>query len=123
MKLTKELKVVILGSTLVLVVPSVCSVAFVGVGMSVNDVQTLDLSKTEEPPPIATLAEFERIREGMSRQEVITIVGAPGVAAAEEGGDGDGQTGVTVWQNSDASHMSVTFENGQLVSKAQLYLK
>ncbi|MCP5055490.1 MAG: DUF3862 domain-containing protein [bacterium] len=121
MKFTKELKLVILGATTVLMVPSVCAVTLVSVGMSVNDVQTQDLSKTEDPPPIATLAEFERIREGMSHQEVIAIVGDPGVAAAPEGGDG--QTSVTVWQNSDASHMNATFENGQLVKKAQLYLK
>lgn len=123
MKLSRETKIVILAATMVLMVPSVCSVAFVGVGMSVNDVQTQDLAKTEDPPPIATLAEFERIREGMSHQEVVAIVGDPGVAATPEGGDGDGKTSVTVWQNSDASHMNATFENGQLVNKAQLYLK
>ncbi|MCP3984583.1 MAG: DUF3862 domain-containing protein [bacterium] len=122
-KLAKEMKLLILGTTLVMLVPSVCAVILVGVGMSVNDVETQDLNKAEDPPPIVTLAEFEQLREGMSIQEVVAIVGAPGVVSASGGNDANGQTRMSVWQNSDASHMNVTFENGQLVTKAQLYLK
>ncbi len=74
-KLSKELKLVIAGTLLVLIVPSVCSVVTIGIGMVANDVKTQDLGKGEDPPPIVTLAEFEQIEIGMSYREVVDILG------------------------------------------------
>ena len=126
-KLDKETVVVLLGATLVLMVPSVCALTIVRVGMNVNDVQTQDLDKAEDPPPIVTLAEFGQIRENMSYQQVVDLIGDPGIVAAPstapENDAGDVETRMHVWQNSDASNMSATFQNDRLVKKAQLYLK
>ena len=118
---------VILGAFMVLIVPSVCALAVVNVGMSVNDIELQDLEKGPDPPPIVTLAEFERIETSMSYQEVVDVIGDPGFvaapSAAPESDDGDVETSMYVWQNSDASNMNAIFRNGQLVRKAQLYLK
>ncbi|MDP6073779.1 MAG: DUF3862 domain-containing protein [Myxococcota bacterium] len=124
-KLSKELKLVIAGTLLVLIVPSVCSVVTIGIGMVANDVKTQDLGKGEDPPPIVTLAEFEQIEIGMSYREVVDILGEPGVVIAPpaEAGAREVETIRYVWQNSDVSNMKATFENGQLTGKAQLYLK
>ncbi|MBW2268983.1 MAG: DUF3862 domain-containing protein [Deltaproteobacteria bacterium] len=123
-KLSREMTLVLAGAVLVMVVPSVCAVMSVGVGMHVNDVQTQDLGKGEDPPPIVTLAEFEQIETGMSYREVVEILGEPGVAiapsAVPEGGGGAIRY---VWQNSDVSNMRATFQNDQLAKKSQLYLK
>jgi hypothetical protein len=118
---------VVLGATLVLLVPSLCALAVVGAGTALNDVEVLDLQKGEDPPPIVTLAEFEQIERSMSYQEVVDIVGDPGVVivppTALESDDGDAATSMYLWTNSDASNMKVTLENDQLVTKAQLYLE
>lgn len=126
-KPSKEMMLVILGTTLVLLMPSICAVTSVGVGMFVNDVQTQDLDKPEDPPPIVTLAEFERIEIGMSYREVVDILGDPGVVIAPppaaESGDGDVEARKYLWQNSDVSNVRITFENDQLSKKSQVYLK
>jgi hypothetical protein len=112
---------------MVLIVPSVCALAVVNVGMTVNDIELQDLEKGPDPPPIVTLAEFERIQTSMSYQEVVDVIGDPGFvaapSAAPESDDGDVETSMYVWQNSDASNMNAIFRNDQLVKKAQLYLK
>lgn len=116
--------IVVLGATLVLLVPSLCSLAVVGAGTSLNDIEVLDLDKGPDPPPIVTLAEFAQIETSMSYQEVVDIIGDPGIViAASEGGDGDAETSMVVWKNSDASNMKITLQKDQLVTKTELYLK
>ncbi len=126
-KFGSEKSLVIWGAMLVLVVPSLFALSLIAVGMSVFDVETQDLQKREDPPPIVTLAEFEQIEERMSYQEVVDIIGDPGIVTAPstvlESDTGDVETSVYVWQNSDASNMNATFQNNQLFRKAQLYLK
>lgn len=127
MKLGKEMLLVILGATTVLMIPSVCALTVVGVGMSVNDIELQDLDKGPDPPPIVTLAMFEQIETSMSYQEVVDLIGDPGIVAAPstapESDAGDVETSMYIWQNFDASNMNATFQNDQLVKKAQLYLK
>lgn len=126
-KFGSEKSLVIWGAMLVLVVPSLFALSLIAVGMSVFDVETQDLQKREDPPPIVTLAEFEQIEERMSYQEVVDIIGDPGIVTAPstvlESDTGDVETSVYVWQNSDSSNMNATFQNNQLFRKGQLYLK
>jgi hypothetical protein len=99
----------------------------VGVGTIAYDIKTQSLAIREDPPPIVTLMEFEQIELGMSYQEVVDILGDPGFVIvpprAPEGGDGDFDATNYVWQNSDFSNMSATFQDDQLAKKSQLYLK
>ena len=118
-KIGKDKALLLLAAFGVLIVPSACALTLVGVAMSVNDIEMQDTDAVAEPPPIVTLAEFEQIETQMSYQEVVDLIGAPGI----EGDAGDNETRVHVWQNSDASHMRATFRNGQLINKAQLYLR
>ena len=118
-----EKVLVFLGATLVLIVPSVCSLVFVDVGTSLNGIELQELGRGEDPPPIVTLAEFEQITKSMSYQEVIDVIGDPGFEAAPKRDAGDVESSLYVWRNSDASHMKATFRNGRLVDKAQMYLE
>lgn len=73
-------------------------------------------------PPIVTLAEYEQIREGMTYGEVIAVIGSPG----EELSRSDMAGYVTVmysWSNANGSNMNAMFQNGRLVTKAQLGLR
>ena len=68
--------------------------------MFVNDVQTQDLGKGADPPPIVTLMESEQIKMGTGYLEVVDILGDPGV-----------------------SNLRATLQNDQLAERSQLYLK
>ena len=123
----RETVIVILGATLILVVPGVCGVALVGLGSFAYDIQIQSLEKVGDAPPIVTLAEFEQIRRSMSYREVVEVIGDPGIAidpsTALQGTDGDAGTSRYVWQNSNASNMKATFQDGQLLKKSQLFLE
>jgi hypothetical protein len=126
-KFGSERSLVMWGTILVLMVPSVSALVLIGLGMFVYDVETLDLAKPEDAPPIVTLAEFDQIEKSMSYQEVVDIIGDPGFVTAPsavlESDAGVVETRIYVWQNSDSSNMNATFQNDQLFTKAQLYLK
>ncbi len=115
---------VILGTLSVLIVPGVCGVALVGLGSFVNDIEVND---PEAAPPIVTLAEFEQVETSMSYQEVIGVIGDPGIAITSsttvEGTDGNGETSRYIWKNDDASYMKATFRDDQLLTKSQLFLE
>jgi hypothetical protein len=123
----RETAIVILGATLILVVPGVCGVTLVGLGSFAYDIQIQRLEEVEDVPPIVTLAVFEQIRRGMSYREVVEVIGDPGVAidpsTAVEGTDGAAGTSRYVWQNSDASNMKAIFQDDQLLKKSQLFLE
>ncbi len=120
----KEKLMMILGTISVLIVPGVCGVALVGLGSFVNDIEVND---PESAPPIVTLAEFEQVETSMSYQEVIGVIGSPGVAMTPsktvEGTDGNGETSRYIWKNDDASYMKATFRDDQLLTKSQLFLE
>ena len=127
MKLSREMVIVLACATVFLMVPSVCAVLSVEFVTSAYDVETQDLAKGEDPPPIVTLAEFDRTELGMSYQGVVDILGAPGVMIvpppAPEGEHGGVGMTQYVWQNSDFSNMRATFQDDQLAKKSQLYLR
>ena len=122
--MNKEKLMVILGTISVLVVPGVCGVALVGLGSFVNDIEVND---PKSAPPIVTLAEFEQVGTSMSYQEVIGVIGNPGITMTPpttvEGTDGNGETSRYIWKNGDASYMKATFRDDQLLRKSQLFLE
>ena len=122
--MAKEKLMLILGTISVLIVPGACGVALVGLGSFVNDIEVND---PEAAPPIVTLAEFEQVETSMSYQEVIGVIGNPGIAITSsttvEGTDGNGETSRYIWKNDDASYMKATFRDDQLLTKLQLFLE
>ncbi len=125
--MSKEMVIVVLGATLLLVVPGVCGVALVGVGSFVHDIEAQSLEEVVLPPPIVTLAEFEQITSSMSYREVVAVIGDPGIAidppTTVKATDGDSETTSYAWQNSDASNMKATFQHDRLLKKSQLFLE
>jgi hypothetical protein len=73
-------------------------------------------------PPIVTLAEYEQVREGMTYEEVTSVIGAAGQELSRS--DLAGYTTVMYsWANSNGSNMNSMFQNGRLVNKAQFGLR
>jgi hypothetical protein len=73
------------------------------------------------PPPIVTKAEYDQIREGMTYEQVRSIIGAPGEEISRS--DLAGFTTVMYsWTNANGSNMNAMFQNNRLVNKAQFGL-
>jgi len=73
-------------------------------------------------PPIVTLTQYERIREGMTYAEVTAVIGTAGQELSRS--DLAGYTTVMYsWTNSNGSNMNAMFQNGKLVNKAQFGLR
>lgn len=74
------------------------------------------------PPPIVTQAQYDRILNGMSYQQVRNIIGTGGEELSRS--DIAGMTTVMYsWTNSNGSNMNAMFQNGRLVNKAQFGLR
>ncbi|HSU17650.1 MAG TPA: DUF3862 domain-containing protein [Longimicrobium sp.] len=73
------------------------------------------------PPPVVTAAEFAMIQDGMTYQQVVGIIGAPGdqLSASSIAGY---RTVMYSWTNSNGSNMNAMFQNGKLIQKAQFGL-
>ena len=74
------------------------------------------------PTPLVTKAEFLRLEEGMSYEEVVRIIGAPGELKASSDLAGI-KTVMYGWSNTDGSNTNAMFQQGKLVSKAQFGLE
>jgi hypothetical protein len=75
-------------------------------------------SPTSPPPPKVTMAEYNRVIEGMSYDKVVQVVGARGVELSSS--DFAGFRSVMYqWTNSDGSGMTAMFQNEVLLSKSQ----
>lgn len=76
-------------------------------------------------PDVVTRANYDEIKTGMSYSEVVDIIGSEGDEAASTSMEGvEGvmpsiTTKIYSWQNSDGSNMNVTFQNDEMISKAQ----
>jgi hypothetical protein len=76
-----------------------------------------------------TLAEYNTVADGMTYEMVCTIIGSQGVESASnfmEGVPGVMESVKTVmysWQNENGSNMTATFQNGNMVMKAQFGLE
>lgn len=71
--------------------------------------------------PVVTLAEYERISEGMTYAEVTAIIGEPGEELSRSHLAGY-TTVMWSWSNADGSNMNAMFQNDGLITKAQLGL-
>jgi hypothetical protein len=72
--------------------------------------------------PVVTMAEFNRLRVGMSYEEVVRVVGAQGELMSSS----DLATNKTVvysWENDDASNMNATFRGDEMIQKEQFRLE
>ena len=72
------------------------------------------------PPPVGlTLQTFNQIQNGMSYQQVASILGSPGTQSAETNLGGYDDT-IYMWTaNGGLANANVEFQNGVVVSKAQ----
>jgi hypothetical protein len=73
------------------------------------------------PPPVVTRAHYAQISEGMSYERVRGIIGNSGeeVSRATLAGH---TTIMYQWMNANGSGMNAMFQNGRLVTKAQMGL-
>ena len=68
-------------------------------------------------PPIVTLAEYEQLREGISYEEAVRIIGDEGEELSRSDIAGY-STVMYMWTNAGGSNMNAMFQNGELVTKA-----
>ena len=73
-------------------------------------------------PPLATRAQYERLKPGMDADGIVRTVGSLGEPAAAEEIEGRPRQTLT-WINPDGSTLSVVLEQGLLVSKAEERLR
>src|SRR5262249_52917324 len=69
----------------------------------------------------STRADLGRISEGMTYEQVVSIIGSPGelLISNEIGGI---KTLTYSWKNANGSNINAIFQNGKLIQKAQLGL-
>jgi hypothetical protein len=76
--------------------------------------------------PIVTKAKFDKIKNGMKREEVEKIIGGPGEVLSESGSEGDQFHAVIIMYEGEGgfgANANFTFMNGKLENKAQIGLK
>ena len=74
-----------------------------------------------------TKAQYDSLREGMTYAEVAKILGSEGTevtsSAAVPGRLGGGALKIYSWTSPDSASVSVTFQNGKLMSKSHFGLQ
>jgi hypothetical protein len=73
------------------------------------------------PPPVVTKGEFDRVADGMTYEQVVQVIGAPGEVLSSSDIAGT-KTVMYSWKNSNGSNMNAMFQNGNLITKAQFGL-
>lgn len=78
--------------------------------------------ESEQEDQTVTKEEYDKIKTGMSYEEVVKIIGFEGeeMSQNEMGGI---KTVMYMWQNPDGSNMNAMFQDNKLVQKAQFGLK
>lgn len=87
---------------------------------------TSTTSTTVDKKPTITKAEFDKIENGMTYEEVSKIIGGPGEVLSETGQKGDSlYTVMYMWEGegSTGANANFMFQGGKLQSKAQMGLK
>lgn len=82
-------------------------------------------SKAPEPPAgpqIIDLATFNKLKPGMTYDEVIKVVGNPGSLPGDTKEPPKGVV-IAVWPNGDGSNAHLVFSDGKLMTKRQSGLK
>lgn len=70
------------------------------------------------PPEDITLAEFTRIKTGMTHKQVTAIIGSPGVLSVESS-LASYHDEIYEWRGEGYGNANVAFQNGKVTSKAQ----
>lgn len=83
--------------------------------------QTVEETVEEEDNEV-TMEEYKKIKNGMSYEEVVEIIGFEGTEMSSNELAGI-KTIMYSWQNADGSNMNAMFQNNKLNSKAQFGLK
>jgi hypothetical protein len=111
------------GTVVVAILAVVGVIAWVSGVFSVSDSagRTVLPQSIAAPPPVVTKAEFDRIKEGMSYDEVVKVIGAPGEQLSSNDLAGI-KTVMYSWANSSGSNMNAMFQNDKLIQKAQFGL-
>lgn len=81
---------------------------------------------TTPEKPIVTKAKFDKIKNGMNREEVEKIIGGPGEVLSESGSEGDQFHAVIIMYEGEGgfgANANFTFMNGKLENKTQIGLK
>jgi len=91
--------------------------------------EQLGISATPQQQPVVTMHEYQRIQNGMSYRQVVSIIGQEGEEISRnfiEGAPGvmeDIETVMYQWQNTGGSNMNAMFQNDKLMQKAQFGLR
>ena len=114
----------IVALVLFILIGGTCVLAMGSCGVAMEEASRGD-SIHEPQQDAITMADFNRIREGMSYRQVVEIVGREGRVMSEGGSDWGAHTVIYTWENPGimAGNMSATFQNGRLVNKAQFMLE
>lgn len=78
--------------------------------------------------PVITLAEYELLVDGISYEEAVEIIGAPGAEQSSSttpplpGHPNGMRTAMYAWTNPGGSNAMLTFQDGKLMSRAQFGL-
>lgn len=77
--------------------------------------------------PVVTLVKFEQIRDGMTYEQIVEIVGEEGVvfsdSSLENDLDGEVKAIMYEWKNGDFSGMQIIIKDGKLFEKSQSELE
>lgn len=76
---------------------------------------------TTTPPALITKEEFDQIQPGMSLDQVVAVVGAPGVVESESG-SGDFSFAIYSWEGPRGANATIFFQQGAVSSKNQFGL-
>lgn len=74
------------------------------------------------PPPVVTQAQYDQIVNGMTYEQVRSIIGTGGEELSRSDMAGI-STVMYSWTNSNGSNMNAMFQNGRLINKAQFGLR
>lgn len=87
-----------------------------------NANQTVSEPLTPQQTNPVTLANFNRIKPGMTYAEVVQIAGEPSQLMSESEFGGVSSR-IYVWESGVFANMTITFQGGVVLSKAQIGLK
>jgi hypothetical protein len=96
-------------------------VAFNALGKVFNVDKIMEVSEAPGSPTV-TLANYGRVRVGMTYGEVADIFGGPGIKAAQVQVGGD-QLEFYVWKAVGGGHATITFEKNRVTEKSQTDLE
>lgn len=114
----------IISITIVIVITLLLSVILISGGSSGNSIQHTNSVATTNSEILIDYNTFSKIRNGMSYYQVKKLIGAEGTLMSSVG-EGEYNTYIMSWDGygSIGANAVVTFQNNEVISKAQYGLK